>query len=263
MAVVLSAFALTRTDRGIAILGRVVAFLEFYVGVMALVTFTATVALGIITTERVFLSPVNRVRSQLAHKAFGLLGMIFLITHISLMISLGHVPPGAAVVPIAGINKGLGILAFDLMILAVVTGVLRRRWAAKARPWMWRVMHSAAYIGWPVAIMHGLTAGRPPAGWVAWSYVASIAAVGGALVVRVLASVFRPPVTLEKIQGPAVTSPAAMGVPDERMQPQKVAAGAAATGPAQAQAPAPAQAQAQRRNAPVSLAERRRYREAG
>jgi hypothetical protein len=261
MAVVLSAFALTRTDRGIAILGRVVAFLEFYVGVMALVTFTATVALGIITTERVFLSPVNRVRSQLAHKAFGLLGMIFLITHISLMISLGHVPPGAAVVPIAGINKGLGILAFDMMIVAVVTGLLRRRWAAKARPWMWRVMHSVAYLGWPVAIMHGLTAGRPPAGWVAWSYVASIAAVGGALVIRVLAAAFRPPITLEKIQGPAVTNPAAMGVPAE--QPQKVASGNAAAAAAAAAGAGPAAAAAQRRNAPVSLAERRRYREAG
>ncbi|WP_155128535.1 hypothetical protein [[Actinomadura] parvosata] len=249
-AVVLSVFALTRTERGIALLGRGVGFLEFYAGVFALVLLTATVALGLLTTERVFLSPANRVRAQLAHKATALIGLAYLITHITLMISLGHVPAGAAVVPIAGVYVGLGTLAFDLMVVAVVTGMLRGRFATRTRPWMWRILHSAAYLAWPVGIMHGLTAGRPPAGWVAWSYVASMAAVGGALVVRVLATLRRPPIVPEQVVGPAVTAPVTVGVPAER--PQKVtqkapvAAGAAAV------------------KAPVSLAEaRRRYREAG
>ncbi|HEX4817530.1 MAG TPA: hypothetical protein VFV66_32715, partial [Nonomuraea sp.] len=35
MALLLSAFALTRTERGIALLGRGVGFLEFYAGVFA------------------------------------------------------------------------------------------------------------------------------------------------------------------------------------------------------------------------------------
>ncbi|TMR20615.1 hypothetical protein ETD86_18320 [Nonomuraea turkmeniaca] len=254
MALLLSAFALTRTERGIALLGRGVSFLEYYAGVFALVLLTATVALGIITTERVFLSPANRVRAQLAHRATALIGLAYLVTHISLMISLGHVPLGAAVVPVAGIYVALGTLAFDLMIVAVVTGMLRGRFAVRAKPWMWRVLHSSAYVAWPIGIMHGLTAGRPPAGWVAWSYVASLAAVGGALIVRVLASLRRPPVVAEWVEGPAVTSPAAVGVPAER--PEKVATrNAAAAAAASATA---------RTNAPVSLAEaRRRYREAG
>ncbi|TMR98268.1 hypothetical protein [Nonomuraea basaltis] len=257
MAIILTGFAVTKTERGIAMLGRVVGFLEFYVGVLALVTLTATVALGIITTERVFLSPLNRVRTQLAHKAFGIIGMTFLVTHISLMIGLGHIPPGAAVIPIAGLYKGLGLLAFDLMIVAVITGLVRGRFAVKSRPWMWRVMHSAAYLAWPVAIMHGLTAGRPPAGWVAWSYVASMAAVGGALVVRVLASLRRPPVVTQRVEGPAVTAPVAVDVPVERPQTVAAANKAAAAGAAAAAAAAA-------QNAPVSLAEaRRRYREAG
>ncbi|NJP93302.1 hypothetical protein HCN51_28305 [Nonomuraea sp. FMUSA5-5] len=249
-AVVLSVFALTRTERGIALLGRGVGFLEFYAGVFALVLLTATVALGLLTTERVFLSPANRVRAQLAHKATALIGLAYLITHITLMISLGHVPAGAAVVPIAGVYVGLGTLAFDLMVVAVVTGMLRGRFATRTRPWMWRILHSAAYLAWPVGIMHGLTAGRPPAGWVAWSYVASMAAVGGALVVRVLATLRRPPIVPEQVVGPAVTAPAAVGVPAER--PQKVAQ------------KAPVAAGAAAVKAPVSLAEaRRRYREAG
>ncbi|GAA1619824.1 hypothetical protein GCM10009733_015330 [Nonomuraea maheshkhaliensis] len=251
MALLLSAFALTRTERGIGMLGQGVGFLEFYAGVFALVLLTATVALGLLTTERVFLSPANRVRAQLAHRATALIGLAYLITHITLMISLGHVPPGAAVVPVAGIYVGFGTLAFDLMVVAVVTGMLRGRFATRSRPWMWRILHSAAYLAWPVGIMHGLTAGRPPAGWVAWSYVASMAAVGGALIVRVLASLRRPPIVPEKVEAPPVTAAAAVGVPSERPMKAPVAAGAAATGPRAAAAP-------------VSLAEaRRRYREAG
>jgi hypothetical protein len=249
MALLLSAFALTRTERGIALLGRGVGFLEFYAGVLALVALTATVALGIVTSERVFLAPANRVRAQLAHRATALTGLACLVTHITLMISLGHVPLGASLVPVAGIYVALGTLAFDLMVVAVVTGMLRGRFAVRNRPWMWRVMHSAAYLAWPVAIMHGLTAGRPPDGWVAWSYVASLAAVGGALIVRVLASVRRPPMVPEMVEGPAVTSPVEVGVPIERPQP---AAGRAAA------------AAAAKVNAPVSIAEaRRRFREAG
>lgn len=247
-AIVLSAFALTRTERGISLLGQGVGFLEFYAGVFALVLLTATVALGLLTTERVFLSPANRVRAQLAHRATALIGLAYLVTHITLMISLGHVPIGAAVVPVAGIPVGFGTLAFDLMVLAVVTGMLRGRFAVRTKPWMWRILHSAAYLAWPVGIMHGLTAGRAPAGWVAWSYVACMAAVGGALIVRVLATLRRPPIVPERVEAPAVTAAAAAGVPVERPRKAPVAAGAAAAAV----------------NAPVSLADaRRRYREAG
>jgi DMSO/TMAO reductase YedYZ heme-binding membrane subunit len=254
-AILLSAFALTRTERGVSLLGQGVGFLEFYAGVFALVLLTATVALGLLTTERVFLSPANRVRAQLAHRATALIGLAYLVTHISLMISLGHVPPGAAVVPVAGLSVGLGTLAFDLMVVAVVTGMLRGRFAVRTKPWMWRTLHSAAYVAWPIGIMHGLTAGRPPAGWVAWSYVACLAAVGSALIVRVLATMRRPALAPQQVQGPAVapamaSSVPASGVPVERPQTAATANAAAAA--------------AAKVSAPVSLAEaRRRYREAG
>ncbi|MEV4392213.1 hypothetical protein [Nonomuraea sp. NPDC049607] len=248
-AVLLSVFALARTERGVALLGRGVSFLEFYAGVFALVLLTATVALGLLTTERVFLSPPNRVRAQLAHRATALIGLAYLVTHIVLMVGLGHAPPGAAVVPVAGLYVGFGALAFDLMIVAVVTGMLRGRFAVRGTPWLWRLLHSAAYLAWPIAIMHGLTAGRSPAGWVAWSYVACLAAVGSALVVRVLATLRRPPVVPERVEAPVVTAGVAADVPVER--PRATAAAAAAT------AGAPA-------DALVSLADaRRRYREAG
>ncbi|WP_188191292.1 hypothetical protein [Nonomuraea sp. SYSU D8015] len=256
---------MTSTERGVALLGRVVGFLEYYMGVFALVTLTMTVALGIITTERVFLSIAGRVRSQLAHKAFGILGMTFLITHIALMIGLGHVPPAAAVVPVAGLYKGLGLLAFDLMMVAVATGMMRGRFAVKAKPWVWRVLHSTAYIAWPVAILHGMAAGRQTLGeWVNWSYVACLAAVGAALVVRVLASMRRPPAVTEKVRGPEVTAPIPVVVPNERPQTVGAANRAAAAAAAASAAAAQNAAFNAAENTPVSLAEaRRRYREAG
>jgi hypothetical protein len=231
-AVLVSGIALTATDRGIELLGRGVAFLEYFAGVFALVSLTATVALGLLTTERVFLSPANRVRAQLAHRAAAFAGTAFLLTHVALMVSLGHVSPAAVLIPMSGLWVGFGTLAFDLMIVVVVTGIVRGRFAVTGRPWLWRLMHATAYLAWPVAILHGLTAGRWAESWVSWSYMASLAAVASALLVRLLATMLRPPMVAEHVSAPAVSdAPAEL--------PERV-------------------------DQPVSLAEaRRKYREAG
>jgi hypothetical protein len=77
--------------------------------------------------------------------------------------------------------------------------------------------------------------------------VACLAAVGSALVVRMLATMRRPPLMAERVEAPAVSAGVAAGVPVER--------------PRTAAAPVAAEAKV---NAPVSLAEaRRKYREAG
>ncbi|NUW41120.1 hypothetical protein [Nonomuraea rhodomycinica] len=227
MALGLSAFALTRTDRGMSVFGQGVSFLEFYAGVFALMLLTATVGLGLLTTERVFLSPSNRVRAQLAHRATAAIGMGYMFTHIGLMVSLGHVPPAAAVLPVAGVWVGFGALASNLMIAVVVTGVVRGRFAVTGKPWMWRTLHAGAYLAWPVSILHGLTAGRTAAGWVTWSYAACLAAVGSALLVRVLATVLRPATRAEVVPTPAVSDAPAARRPREANAPVSLAAAAA------------------------------------
>ncbi|WP_101783885.1 hypothetical protein [Nonomuraea indica] len=231
-AVALSVFALARTERGMALLGRGVAFLELYAGVFALMLFTATVGLGLLTTERVFLSPANRVRAQLAHRATAVIGLGYLVTHVVLMMTLSHVPVTAVLLPTAGLWVALGAVSFNLLVMVLVTGVVRGRFAVSGRPWMWRLLHGGAYLAWPVAVLHGLTAGRPAAGWVVWSYAACLAAVGAALLVRVLATLLRPVTLPESVAGPAVSA-------EPLVRPEEI-------------------------NAPVSLAAaRRRYREAG
>jgi hypothetical protein len=203
-AVILAVFALTMTDSGASWVGRGVGFLEFYAGVFALVLLSATVGLGLLTTERVFLSPSNRVRAQLAHRATAMIGMAYLITHITLMVTLGHIPLTAVFIPVSGVAIAVGTLAFDMFVIIIVSGFVRGRFAVTAKPWIWRILHATAYLSWPVAILHGLTAGRPPAAWVAWSYIMCMAAVGGALIVRVMATMRRPDLVPEWVKTPEV-----------------------------------------------------------
>ncbi len=64
-----------------------------------------------------------------------------------------------AVIPFAGRYRpvwvGLGAVAFDLLVVVVVTSLLRRRIGARA----WRGVHWAAYACWPSALAHTLGTG--------------------------------------------------------------------------------------------------------
>ena len=83
---------------------------------------------------------------------------------------------------------GLGTIASDLIILLVVTGIARGRFAARW-PWAWRMIHATAYLCWPLAIIHGLLAGRAAKPYVDWSYGACVALVALALGIRFVATI--------------------------------------------------------------------------
>jgi hypothetical protein len=180
-----------RTGGGAVFLAGAQAFLTFYAGVFSLVGLTTTVALGLAATDRVVLPISQRVRVQLVHRAMALLGIGFLIVHIGMKIAAGLVPPYGSVIPSTDVYVSLGAVASDLFVVIVATGVMRGRFAQAERPWLWRGLHDLAYLAWPVAILHGLTAGRAAAPWVTFSYVACLAAVGAALLIR-LAAATRP-----------------------------------------------------------------------
>jgi hypothetical protein len=82
---------------------------------------------------------------------------------------------------------GLGTVASDLVIVLIVTGIARGRFANRW-PWTWRAIHLTAYLCWPLAIVHGLLAGRTPKPYVDWSYGACLALVGLALIIRLVAT---------------------------------------------------------------------------
>jgi len=173
-----------------AILAPLQRFLLAYSGVFALVALTASVAAGLAATDRLVTSPAGRVAFQAVHRALSLAAVGFLASHVLLEVLAHRSHVVDAVVPFLASGRtlylGLGTLASDLVLLIALTGIARRRFASH---WTatWRGVHVAAYLAWPLAILHGLLGGRTAKPYVDWSYGACVAAVAVALVVRLVA----------------------------------------------------------------------------
>ena len=172
------------------ILASLQRFLLTYSGVFALVALTAAVAAGLAAADRLVMSPAGRVTFQAVHRALSLAAVGFLASHVLLEVLAHRSHLADAVVPFLASGRtlylGLGTLASDLVLLIVLTGVARRKFAAH---WTaaWRGVHVTAYLAWPMAILHGLLSGRTAKPYVDWSYGACVAAVAVALVVRLVA----------------------------------------------------------------------------
>ena len=136
------------------------------------------------------MTPNRRIIAQAVHRAvsFGAVG--FLVIHIVTEIIAGRSHPVDAVVPFLGERRalylGMGTIASDLFLLVLVTGIMRGRFATLRPTWMWRALHAVAYLAWPLGILHGLLDGRTAKPYVDWSYGACVAAVGLALITRLV-----------------------------------------------------------------------------
>ncbi|QIY74484.1 hypothetical protein HEP84_40650 [Streptomyces sp. RLB1-33] len=173
--------------------GRMMAFLDHFAGVFTLLSLTAVVTCGLAATDRLVLTPRLRVAVQSVHRASAVAALGFLVTHIAVKVVERHAAPQTAVVPFTGgaaLAASLGTIAADLLALIMATGVLRGRFAG-SRPWLWRVLHSMAYVCWPISLAHGLTAGRKAHAWVLWGYGLCAALVALVLLVRVLSCLGR------------------------------------------------------------------------
>ncbi|WP_203990866.1 hypothetical protein [Sphaerisporangium rufum] len=157
----------------------------------ALLGLTGVVVIGLAATDRIILSVRHRVFMQALHRAMAVFAVGFLITHVVLQIMRQRVTGADAVLPFAGSGfaVGLGTIAADLMILVAATGAFRAKFVGGRFPWMWRALHVTAYVSWPVAIVHGLTAGRSAADWVTLSYIASLIVVALGVLMRLIVTV--------------------------------------------------------------------------
>jgi DMSO/TMAO reductase YedYZ heme-binding membrane subunit len=166
-------------------------FMLFYAGVFALIALTVSVGVGLVATDRVVMSPGGRIAAQAVHRAASFAAAGFLAIHIAVEVIAGRSRPADAVVPFLDHGRtlylGLGTVASDLVVLVVVTGLLRGRFANVRPAWAWRALHAIAYLCWPLAILHGLLAGRTAKPYVDWSYGACVAAVVLGLIVRIVA----------------------------------------------------------------------------
>lgn len=158
-------------------------YLSRATGIVALVLFTGTMVLGVLTATRGTPRFVPRFVRQELHRRLSLLSLVFLAVHIltALLDSYVHIGWLAAVVPFVSPYQplwiGLGTVAVDLMLALVVSSLLRPRLNAR----VWRAIHWLAYACWPIAIAHTIGLGTDlRLGWVTLLTVACIAVVVGA-----------------------------------------------------------------------------------
>ena len=163
-------------------------FLEYYAGVFSLVLLSMTVMGGLLATDRILLGIKHRVLLQSAHRVGGIGAVGFLVLHIATKISMGKASVIDIAVPFMSpfntLYIGLGTIAGYFMLTVFFSGLLRHRFINRAKPWVWRGIHALSYVSWPIAIMHGLTAGRAAKTWVTVSYVVCLVLVTAALFLR-------------------------------------------------------------------------------
>ena len=171
-------------------------FMLFYAGVFALIGLCASVGLGLVATDRMFLHPGQRVYIQAAHRAASFGALAFLIIHIVTEILAQRVHVIDAFVPFLSPFRtfyiGLGTIASDLVILLVITSIVRGRFNGRGKAWSWRAIHYTSYLCLVFGVWHGLLGGRPGKPYVDWSYGFVVAFVLLGLAIRVLSNSLRP-----------------------------------------------------------------------
>ena len=129
------------------------------------------------------------------HRTLALFSVAFLALHVLTAILDPFVTIGwaATVLPFASgyrtLAIGLGTLAVDLGGAVIITSLVRRRLGLRS----WRAVHWLAYLAWPVAFVHSLTAGNDLGiWWVALIEWGCAVAVATAVLARILESVRHP-----------------------------------------------------------------------
>jgi sulfoxide reductase heme-binding subunit YedZ len=157
-------------------------------GVVALVLLTAASVLGIATTTRWRTRRLPSFAAVSLHRSISLLAVVFLGIHVAtaLVDPYAAVGMAAVVIPfVAGKSAfwvGLGAVSFDLTLALIVSSLLRSRLGRR----LWRGVHWAAYVSWPVAVGHSLGTGSDTGTlWLRVIAAGCIASVVAALARRV------------------------------------------------------------------------------
>ena len=172
-------------------MGQALWFASRAAGVVALLMLTATMVLGSFHTGRVASRGWPRFVLHAVHRNLSLLAVTFVAVHVASAIIDPYAGIGwvDAVVPFVSTYQpfwlGLGTVAIDLMLAIVVTSLLRHRIGLRA----WRVLHTCAYLLWPIALVHGYGIGGADSRlwWVLAVDLVCVLAVLAAVVRRLLA----------------------------------------------------------------------------
>ncbi|WP_306213950.1 translation initiation factor III [Actinoplanes sp. RD1] len=171
-------------------------YLEYYMGVLSLVSLSITIMVGLLSTDRLVLSIRLRLMLQSTHRTTGVMAVSALGVHLWTKFAEGHIRLIDMFIPglYPGFNKvwvAFGTMSGIIMVFTMWTGIIRARFIGRGKPWMWRALHSVSYLMWPIAILHGLNAGRPGAVYVIVGYVLCVLLVVIGLAVRLAVSLNR------------------------------------------------------------------------
>ena len=185
-------------------------FLSRGSGIVLLVLFTAVMMLG--TATRLGWAPRRWPRFVTAelHRALALFAVALLGLHVVTALTDPYVSIGWAATALPFLSPyrtaaiGLGTLAVDLGAAVLLTSVLRHRLGLRA----WRAVHWLAYLAWPAAFGHALSAGGDlHTGWAA-------AVIWGSAAVAVVAVTAR--LTAQARQAPRSRPGTPAGLPGAR-----------------------------------------------
>jgi sulfoxide reductase heme-binding subunit YedZ len=164
-------------------------------GLALLVAFSVVMVLGV--TARLGSAPRRWPRFVFPelHRTLALFSVAFLALHVVTAILDPFVSIGwaATAVPFTSgyrtLAIGLGTLAVDLGGAVLLTSLARQRLGFRS----WRAVHWLAYLAWPAAFAHSLTAGGDlRIWWVALVVWGSAAAVATAVLERLLPGIRHP-----------------------------------------------------------------------
>ena len=130
-------------------------------GLVLLVLFTTVFVMGISTRLGSGSRSMPRFAVAELHRTLALFAVVLLVLHVVTAILDPYVAIGwwATILPFTAhyrtLALGLGTLAVDLGAAVLLTSLARRRVGHR----MWRAVHWLAYLSWPLAFAHSLSAG--------------------------------------------------------------------------------------------------------
>ncbi|HKR72211.1 MAG TPA: ferric reductase-like transmembrane domain-containing protein [Streptosporangiaceae bacterium] len=159
-------------------------------GLVLLVLFTAVVVLGVSTWKGTSSRRWPRFAVAELHRTLSLFAVALLGLHVATALLDPYVSISwlASVLPFTShyetLAIGLGTLAVDIAGAVLITSLLRVRLGLR----MWRAVHYLAYLAWPLAFVHSITAAGydQHSGWVVGIEWGSLAAVVVAVAFRLL-----------------------------------------------------------------------------
>ena len=175
-------------------------------GVSALVIFSVVVVLGIVTRAGRPLPGLPRLAVTTVHRTASLTALLFLGLHVTTLLldPYSQLRVVDVVLPFVAAYRpawqGLGTLALDLVVVLVASSLLRHRIGLG----LWRFLHWAAYLCWPLAVAHALGTGTDNGtGWLRGVVAACCVLVLAAVGWRVADRRFRTPAPPTRVAPPS------------------------------------------------------------